>query len=127
MSEKASSEPPSGIPGVETMIPLMLNEVAEDRLPLDRLVSAMAEKPAERLGIQRGKLIPGNPADIITVDLKNKTKISLENLHSKANWTPFENWDAIFPSRVFRRGQIIAKDGVLHEEKGGVSIFPPTL
>tara|TARA_B100001750_G_scaffold7908_2_gene6185 strand:+ start:27729 stop:28958 length:1230 start_codon:yes stop_codon:yes gene_type:complete len=127
MSEKVSSDPPSGIPGVETMIPLMLNEVAEDRLSLDRLVSAMAEKPAERLGIQRGKLIPGNPADIITVDLKNKTKISLENLHSKANWTPFENWDAIFPSRVFRRGQIIAKDGVLQEENGGVSIFPPTL
>ena len=105
----------------------MLNEVAEDRLSLERLVSAMSEKPAERLGIQRGKLIPGNPADIITVDLKNKTKISLENLHSKANWTPFENWDAIFPSRVIRRGQLIATDGVLQEKKGGTSIFPPTL
>ena len=108
MSEKNSTEPPSGIPGVETMIPLMLNEVVEGRLSLERLVSAMSEKPAERLGIQRGKLIPGNPADIITVDLKNKTKISLEKLHSKADWSPFENWDAIFPSRVFRRGQLIA-------------------
>jgi len=124
MSEKNSKDPPSGIPGVETMVPLMLNEVAEGRLSLQRLVSAMSEKPAERLGIQRGKLIPGNPADMITVDLKNRTKISLENLHSKADWTPFENWDAIFPSRVFRRGQLIAAQGVLQEKRGGISLFP---
>ena len=123
VDEKESSTPPSGMPGVETMVPLMLNEVSEGRLDLERLVDAMSVQPASRLGLDRGKIAEGQPADLIEVDLKDKTKISTDILHSKANWTPFEDWQAIFPSRVYRRGELIVDNGNLVLETGGQNLF----
>ena len=123
INEKESSTPPSGMPGVETMVPLMLNEVSEGRLDLERLVDAMSVQPASRLGLDRGKIAEGQPADLIEVDLKDKTKISTDILHSKANWTPFEDWLAIFPSRVYRRGELIVDNGDLVLETGGQNLF----
>ena len=123
VDEKESSTPPSGMPGVETMVPLMLNEVSEGRLDLERLVDAMSVQPASRLGLDRGKIAEGQPADLIEVDLKDKTKISTDILHSKANWTPFEDWQAIFPSRVYRRGELIVDNGDLVLETGGQNLF----
>ena len=123
VDEKESSTPPSGMPGVETMVPLMLNEVSEGRLDLERLVDAMSVQPASRLGLDRGKIAEGQPADLIEVDLKDKTKISTDMLHSKANWTPFEDWKAIFPSRVYRRGELIVDNGDLVLETGGQNLF----
>ena len=105
------------------MVPLMLNEVSEGRLDLERLVDAMSVQPASRLGLDRGKIAEGQPADLIEVDLKDKTKISNDTLHSKANWTPFEDWQAIFPSRVYRRGELIVDNGDLVLETGGQNLF----
>ncbi len=123
IEEKRSDTPPSGLPGVETMIPLMLNEVSEGRLELERLVTAMSEAPADRLGLDRGKISEGQPADLIMVDMKNSKPINLEKLHSKANWTPFQDWQAIFPSQVYRRGELIAEDGEIKQEGGGQNLF----
>jgi len=123
IEEKRSDNPPSGLPGVETMIPLMLNEVSEGRLELGRLVTAMSEAPADRLGLDRGKISEGQPADLIMVDMKNSKPINLEKLHSKANWTPFQDWQAIFPSQVYRRGELIAEDGEIKQEGGGQNLF----
>ena len=123
IEEKESSTPPSGMPGVETMVPLMLNEVSEGRLDLERLIDAMSLQPASRLGLDRGKIAEGQPADLIEVDLKDKTKITADKLHSKANWTPFEDWQAIFPSRVYRRGELIVDNGDLVLETGGQNLF----
>ena len=109
-AEKSSDSPPSGLPGVETMIPLMLNEVSENRLELSRLVNAMAESPANRLGLDRGQLTEGSPADFMVVDLSNKVPIKVENLHSRAGWTPYQDWPAIFPSHVYRRGELVCFD-----------------
>ena len=55
--------------------------------------------------------------------LKDKTRISTDILHSKANWTPFEDWQAIFPSRVYRRGELIVDNGDLVLETGGQNLF----
>ena len=123
IEEKRSDNPPSGLPGVETMIPLMLNEVSEGRLELGRLVSAMSEAPADRLRLDRGKISEGQPADLIIVDMKNSKPIHLEKLHSKSNWTPFQDWQAIFPSQVYRRGELIAEDGEIKQEGGGQNLF----
>ena len=123
IEEKRSDNPPSGLPGVETMIPLMLNEVSEGRLELGRLVTAMSEAPADRLGLDRGKISEGQTADLIMVDMKNSKPINLEKLHSKANWTPFQDWQAIFPSQVYRRGELIAEDGEIKQEGGGQNLF----
>ena len=59
VSEKRSDTPPSGLPGVETMIPLMLNEVSEGRLEISRLINAMSEAPASRLSLERGRISEG--------------------------------------------------------------------
>ena len=85
VEEKRSDEPPSGMPGVETMIPLMLQEVVEKRLDLSRLVNSMAEAPASRLGLNRGKIEKGQPADFMFVDLTESQSIDVDNLHSRSN------------------------------------------
>jgi len=121
--EKASDNPPSGIPGVETMVPLMLQQVSAGRLALGRLVNAMAEAPADRLGLPRGRIAAGQPADLIEVDLKAARPVALEQLHSRAGWSPYEGWDAIFPQRVWRRGELVAADGELQETGGGQPLF----
>ncbi len=123
IAEKKSDNPPSGLPGVETMIPLMLNEVSEGRLELGRLVNAMSEAPATRLGLNRGKISEGLPADLIVVNMKNSKLIDLDRLHSKSNWTPFQDWAAIFPSQVYRRGELIAENGEIKHEGGGQNLF----
>ena len=123
IEEKKSDNPPSGLPGVETMVPLMLNEVSEGRLKLERLVNAMSEAPATRLGLERGKIIEDQTADFMIVDMKKSLPIRLDRLHSRSNWTPFENWPAIFPSQVYRRGELIAEHGEIKQEAGGQNLF----
>ena len=105
------------------MIPLMLNEVSEGRLELSRLVNAMSEAPAERLGLDRGRISEGMPADLIMIDMKNSKPIDLDKLPSKSNWPPFEDWPAIFPSQVYRRGELIAESGEIRQEGGGQNLF----
>ena len=123
IDEKRSDEPPSGMPGVETMIPLMLQEVVEKRLDLGRLVNSMAEAPADRLGLNRGRIEEGQPADFMFVDLNNSEKIKIDNLHSRANWSPFEEWKAIFPHKVFRRGELISENSEVVSNGGGINLF----
>lgn len=123
IEEKRSDTPPSGMPGVETMVPLMLQEVVEKRLDLSRLVNSMAEAPADRLGLQRGRIEEGQPADFMFVDFKNSEKIKLDNLHSRANWSPFEDWKAIFPHKVIRRGELISENSEVVSNSGGINLF----
>ena len=105
------------------MVPLMLNEVSEGRLKLERLVNATSEAPATRLGLERGKIIEDQTADFMIVDMKKSLPIKLDRLHSRSNWTPFENWPAIFPSQVYRRGELIAEHGEIKQEAGGQNLF----
>ena len=123
ISEKRSDNPPSGLPGVETMIPLMLNEVSKGRLDMNRLVSAMSESPASRLGLDRGRISEGLTADFMIVDMEDSKPIELDKLHSKANWTPFEDWPAIFPSQVYRRGELIVDNGEITTKSNGNNLF----
>ncbi len=123
IEEKRSNAPPSGMPGVETMVPLMLQEVVEKRLDLSRLVNIMAEPPADRLGLTRGRIAEGQPADFMFVDLKNSKKINADRLHSKSNWSPFEDWEAIFPHKVYRRGDLISENSQIVSKGGGINLF----
>jgi dihydroorotase len=123
IEEKRSDVPPSGMPGVETMIPLMLHEVVENRLDLGRLVNSMAEAPANRLGLDRGRIAEGQPADFMFVDFKSSEKISMDKLHSRANWSPFEGWKAIFPHKVYRRGELISENSEVVSKGGGKNLF----
>lgn len=101
-------EASAGVPGVETMLPLMLMAIRSNLLTLDRLVSAMAAKPAEIFGLRsKGQIAPGRDADMVLVDTKDITRISADRLHSRADWTPYEGKAAIFPKATIVRGTMV--------------------
>jgi len=117
--EQEFSEAPSGVPGVETSLPLMLALVKKGRLGLDVLLRAACERPAEIFGVNKGKIEVGRDADLIIVDGTSMRKIATRNLHSKCGWTPFDGWDAIFPHATFVRGvKVVEENGLVGERIG---------
>ena len=113
---------PSGIPGVETMLPLMLNMVASEELRLELLVKMMCEKPAEILGVMKGKISEGYDADLLVVNMKRPVAIRPEVLHSKCKWTPFEGFTGIFPQTVLLRGRELVSGGTIEGKPFGKKV-----
>ncbi|OYV14858.1 MAG: dihydroorotase, partial [Methanosaeta sp. NSM2] len=84
-------EAPPGVPGVETMLPLMLYAVKRNLLSLERLVDAISARPAKIFGLAgKGAIERGRDADLVIVDSKAITKINADRLHSRAEWTPYQ-------------------------------------
>ena len=111
-------EAPPGVPGVETILPLMLFAVKRNMLKLERLVDALATKPAEIFGLPaKGAIEIGKDADLVIVDPKAVSRINAERLHSRAEWTPFEGFEAIFPKTTLVRG-VVVYDGDLEVSPG---------
>ena len=84
-------ECPSGIPGVETFLPLMLNLVNKGVISLFRLVNLISNKPGEIFHIDN-RLKEGKKANLTVIDLKREITIKGERFKSKSKFTPFENW-----------------------------------
>ena len=101
---------PSGLPGVETIYPLLLACVKNGQITLDTLLTMLCDRPAHLLNIPKGKLEVGRDADFIVVDMKKTEAITAERLHSKCGWTSFEGFPGIFPSQVFIRGEKVIDD-----------------
>lgn len=108
-AEKAAGA--AGIPGVETMVPLMLARVARGDLPLARLVDAACAGPARRFGRAAGCLEEGREASFMVVDPGRVTRIDPGDLTTICGWTPFADWEAVFPTDVYLRGQPVVEDG----------------
>jgi dihydroorotase len=101
---------PSGVPGVETLMPLMLAAVRKNIFPLEQMIMVTSGNPAKYFGLDRhakGRLEVGFDADLIIVDPRALQPIKAEMLHSKAGWTPFEGMNAIFPKYTLSRGEVI--------------------
>ena len=93
LEEKAKPYPasPSGMPGVQTLVPLMLDHVNAGRLSLQRLVDLTSAGPARLFGIARkGRIAVGYDADLTIVDMKRKETIRHEWIASKCGWTPYD-------------------------------------
>ncbi|MBU1954123.1 dihydroorotase [Patescibacteria group bacterium] len=87
------SQAPSGVPGVQTMLPLMLNAVNDGRITLEKVVELTSYNPAIKFGVLgKGLLEAGYDADITIVDMELKERICHKFLWSKCNWSPFHNW-----------------------------------
>lgn len=94
----------SGFPGVETLYPLILGLIAKGVLSLDT-IEKITKNPAKIFGFKKyGEIEVGKYANLVVFNLKKVEKINVERLHSKANWTPYEGFNAVFPERVFIRG-----------------------
>jgi dihydroorotase (multifunctional complex type) len=109
-----------GIPNLETMLPLLLTEVKRGRLSIADLVRLMAQKPAEIFKLKgKGFLKKGSTADMTVVDLKRKYKIEASKFHSKAKYSPFDQWLVEGkPVKTFVNGQLIMDDGEIVAKAG---------
>ncbi len=110
---------PSGVPGVETSVPIIMAMVKRGQVPLERLVSAACKRPAEIFGLPKGVIEIGMDADLMVIDPKNVTQVKSKNLHSKCGWTPYEGFEAIFPTAVFLRGMELMESNSLVGERRG--------
>lgn len=96
--EKAAdfASAPSGIPGVETMLPLLMNEVFLNRFSLESVIEKTVTNPNKILGLESPAFVKGARADFaVYEDVPRKVKA--EDLHSKCGWTPYEGMDGLFP------------------------------
>jgi len=116
--DKEFDEVPCGVPGVETMYPLFLYMAKKEVLTFQRLTNLLCSRPADLLGVSKGRIETGYDADFIVVDLKQEEKIQSENLHSRCGWSPFEDWPAIFPEAVFVRGEKLIEENEIQVKQG---------
>ncbi len=94
--EKAKTYPatPSGMTGVQTLVPIMLDHVNAGRLSLVRFVDLTSAGPARLFGIARkGRIAVGYDADLTVVDLKRRETITNRWIASRAGWTPYDGVD----------------------------------
>lgn len=90
--EKPFSKAPSGMPGIETALPLMLNRVNQNKCSLKQLVFWMAENPARIFKIKNKGFIKENfDADLTLVDMNSLKTIRNTTLHTKSKWSAFQN------------------------------------
>jgi len=105
---------PSGVPGVETVLPLLLAEArdSDSGLTYERVRDLTARNPADVFGLpQKGAIEAGKDADLVLVDTTETSEINGEALHSKCNWTPFEGREAVFPEWTMVRGTVVYERG----------------
>jgi len=110
--EKALPFPraPSGVPGVETMVPLLMADVLDRKITLPDLIRKTVTAPAALIGILPSGFAPGDRADF-ALYLRSAVTIEPEILHSKCGWTPFEGHRAIFPKTVILGGTVAYREG----------------
>jgi dihydroorotase len=116
-AEKAKTYPgtPSGMPGVQTLVTLMLDHVAAGRLSLERFVDLTSAGAARLFGIAgKGRIALGYDADFTVADLKRRHRIENAWIASRCGWTPFDGMETTgWPRATIIRGRIVMRDGAL--------------
>ena len=124
--EKEYPDTPSGMPGVQTIVPVMLDHVNSGKLKLSQLINLMCENPCKIFGIKdKGFLKENFDADFTIVDMDKEVTIKNEMIASKCGWTPFHNYKVKgFPIATIVNGNIVMKDGkIILESKGEPLVF----
>lgn len=114
LEEKAKTYPqsPSGMPGVQTLLPLMLHHRSQGKLSLVRLVQLTADNPAKIFKIRKkGAIQIGYDADLTLVDLKKEVTIQNKWIASRCGWTPFDGMRVTgWPVSTLLRGEVVMRD-----------------
>ena len=119
--DKEYPNSPSGMPGVQTIFPVMLDHVNNGKLTLQQLINLMCENPCKIFGIKnKGYLKEGYDADLTIADMNKEVVIKNEMIASKCGWTPFNNHKVKgFPVATIVNGHLVMSDGkVVTESKG---------
>ncbi len=130
--EKARPYPasPSGMPGVQTLVPIMLTHVAEGRLTLERFVELTSAGAQRVFGMAtKGRIARGYDADFTVVDLKARRTITHAWSASRCGWTPFDGMEAKgWPVATFIRGaMVMCEDTLVAPGRGEPVRFVETL
>ena len=120
--EQPYPKSPSGMPGVQTLVPVMLTHVNEGRLSLARFVDLASHGPQRVFGIaEKGRIALGYDADLTLVDMKARRVIRSQDQATRAGWTPFDGFEAKgWPMATIIRGQIVMRDGELVTSGAGM-------
>lgn len=117
---------PAGVPGVEFVLPLLLNEINQNMLSPARLVQLVCEEPARIFGIKnKGKLEIGYDADLVLIDMNMEKTISRDMVLSKCGWSPYEGYKLKgWPIITVVGGEIVCENRqILSEKLGRECIF----
>lgn len=116
LEEKSKPYPqsPSGMPGVQTLVPVMLDHVNAGRLTLQRFVDLTSHGPQRIFNIAgKGRIAVGYDADLTIVDMKNERVIDDSQVESRAGWTPFHGCKV----KGWPKGTIIRGNTVMWEDE----------
>ena len=119
--DKEYPNSPSGMPGVQTIFPVMIDHVNNGKLTLAQLINLMCENPCRIFGIKnKGYIKEGYDADLTIVDMNKEVTIKNEMIASKCGWTPFHNYKVkSFPIGTVINGiLVISERKILVESKG---------
>ena len=126
LEEKGKSYPnsPSGMPGVETSLPLMLTQAIQGRCSVAQVSNWMSTAVAKSYGIpKKGAIAPGFDADLVLVDLDNYRPVLREELMTKCGWSPFEGWSLTgWPVVTIVGGNVVFNRGEFNSEVRGQAL-----
>ncbi|MDZ8050922.1 MAG: dihydroorotase [Aulosira sp. ZfuVER01] len=126
LAEKAQEYPntPSGMPGVETSLAVMLTAAMEGKCTIAQVVHWMSKAVAEAYCIpNKGAIAPGYDADLVLVDLNTYHPVRREELLTKCGWSPFEGWDLTgWAITTIVGGEIVYDKGKLNTEVRGQAL-----
>ena len=119
--EKPYPNSPSGMPGVQTILPVMFNHMNNGKINLNQIVNFLCKNPVKIFGIKNKGYIKKNfDADFTIVDLKREIEIKNENIESKCGWSPFNGYKFKgVPIYTIIGGDIKMQDGKIIGEPTG--------
>jgi dihydroorotase len=126
LEEKAQEYPnsPSGMPGVETSLPLMLTQAVEGRCTVAQVANWMSAAVAKAYKIpNKGAIAPGFDADLVLVDLDNYRPVIGAEMASKCGWSSFEGWNLTgWPVVTVVGGKVVFENGKLDTNVRGEAL-----
>lgn len=126
LEEKARGYPntPSGMPGVETSLALMLTQAMQGRCTVAQVANWMSTAVAKAYGIpNKGAIAPGYDADLVLVDLETYHPVRRADLQTKCGWSPFEGWNLTgYPVVTIVGGQVVYDHGKLNTAVRGEAL-----
>ena len=119
--EKQYPDSPSGMPGVQTILPVMLNHMNDGKIKLNQIVKFLCENPVKIFGIKnKGYIKKDFDADFTIVDLNKVIEIKNDNIESKCGWSPFDGYKFKgTPIYTIIAGEIKMQDGKIIGEPTG--------
>ncbi|MFX0094049.1 MAG: dihydroorotase family protein [Candidatus Hodarchaeota archaeon] len=112
--DEKTSTAPSGVPGLETALPLLLDRVNRNQISLARVVDTFSTTPAQLVGLNSvGRIKEGYDADLVLIDLKRTWTIKSNDLYTKCGWSPFENQTVKgIPVLTLTKGKVVFEGNI---------------